>query len=361
MNMTSWLLIDDSPEEAASFARSLSLAGKLQIDHLSAREATAALDKGQFAPQGVLMDVDLSNEMGQRQTGPGMSQDMRVAQQKRALPSFPIVRFSLRNKILENIGRDPSSDDVFDLKIEKDGLSDERTRLSAQYNLMGVRGIYDALEGADQNLLRLVGLNDVTWQQWGSSSFQADFESGDRIFLKASPIVRMMVYPGLLIDEDILAFRLGINRAASTGWATLLKELADYAYRGIVSDCFVRWWARGIEQWWQDTLHAEAPLAGSSIEQRIALLSGRFGNLVPLTMPKGSMGNRPWRYCLLTREQRQELIPVDPSRAPKLKPRSPMPSWLDPFNAALGVALQNRDDPRLDKDDLRRLQPLVRT
>ena len=77
-------------------------------------------------------------------------------------------------------------------------------------------------------------------------------------------------------------------------------------------------------------------------------------------MPKGSMGKRPWRYCLLSREQRYELIPLDPSRGVKIKPRSPMPYWLDPLYASLGAALQNRDDPRLDKEDLKRLQPCVR-
>lgn len=358
--MASWLLIDDSPEEAESFAKSLSSTESLQIDHISARDAAAALESGSFAPAGVLVDVDLSNEMGQRQTGPGMSMDMRVAQQRQTLPSFPIVRFSLRDKILENIGRDPSSDDVFDLKIEKDGLSDDQVRASAQCKLIGVREIYDVLENGGQGPLALLGLEADAWQQWSSSAFEADFESGDRIYLKASPIVRMMVHPGLLIDEDILAFRLGVNRTESAGWTGLLEQLAGYAYEGVAKHYFVRWWARGIEQWWQDKLGAQAPLAGCNIEQRVGLLSSRYGGLVPLSMPKGSMGDRPWRYCVLTKEQRQELIPVDPSRAPRMKPRSPMPQWLDPLYAALGVALQNRDDPRLDKDDLKRLQPLVR-
>lgn len=358
--MASWLLIDDSPEEAASFARSLSCAEKLQIDPISARDAGSALESGSFAPAGVLVDVDLSNEMGQRQTGPGMSMDIRVAQQRQALPSFPIVRFSLRDKILENIGRDPSSDDVFDLKIEKDGLSDDQLRASAQCKLIGVREIYDTLENDDHGLLAVLGLDADAWQRWGSSAFESDFESGNRVYLKASPIVRMMIHPGLLIDEDILAFRLGVNRTASAGWTDLVEQLANYAYVGVGKDCFVRWWARGIEQWWQDELRAEAPLAGCNIEQRIRVLSSRFAGLAALTMPKGSMGDRPWRYCVLTKEQRQELIPVDPSRAPRMKSRSPMPSWLDPLYAALGVAFQNRDDSRLDKDDLKRLQPLVR-
>ena len=358
--MAAWLLIDDSPEEAAAFAERLSHGNVLSIDHMSGTEAASALGNGNFAPAGVLMDVDLSNEIGRQHTGPGMSQDMRVAQQKQTIPAFPIVRFSLRHKVLENIGHDPSSDDIFDLKLEKDGLSDVDLCVAAQSKLVGVRQIYDALDAGEADLPKLLGLHNDLWPQWGSSAFQSDFEIGDRVHLKASPLVRMMVHPGLLIEEDILGFRLGVDPVASKGWSSLREKLTGYAYRGISSGCFVRWWARGIEEWWQDKLGAESPLAGCNIAQRVELLSKHFGDLTPLKMPKGSMGERPWRYCLLTKEQRQEIIPVDPSRAVKIKPRSPMPSWLDPLYAALGVALQNRDDPRVDKEDLKRLQHFAR-
>lgn len=358
--MAAWLLIDDSPEEAAAFATRLSHGEMLSIEPVTATHAASALGAGNFSPAGVLMDVDLSNEAGRQQTGPGMSQNMRVAQQNRTIPAFPIVRFSLRHKVLENIGRDSSSDDIFDLKIEKDGLSDDYLCAAAQSKLIGVRKIYDALDAGEADLPKLIGLSDALWAQWGSSDFQSDFEVGDRVQLKAAPLVRMMVHPGLLIEEDILAFRLGVDPTASKGWSSLRGKLADYAYRGVSGDCFVRWWARGVEDWWQDELGAELPLAGCNIAERAALLSKHFVDLTTLKMPKGSMGERPWRYCLLTKEQRQEVIPVDPARAVRMKPRSPMPSWLDPLYAALGVALQNRDDPRVDKEDLKRLQLFAR-
>lgn len=358
--MGPWLLIDDSPEEGASFVTHLSRGNALSVDHMTAHDAASALGNGTLAPAGVLMDVDLSNEPGQQLTGPGLSQDIRVAQQKQTIPPFPIVRFSFRVRVIENIGRDSSSDDIFDLKVEKDGIGTEDQSTAVQNNLIGIRQIYDALGADGADLPQLLGISDDLWSQWGSSAFQSDFELGNRVHLKASPLVRMMVHPGLLIDEEILAFRLGIDRAASDGWPNLREKLTDYTYRGVSSDCFVRWWARAIEDWWQDQLGAQVPLAGCSIDQRVEHLSQHFGELVPLTMPKGSMGERPWRYCLLTKEQRQEVVPVDPARAVRIKPRSPMPSWLDPLYAALSAALQNRDDPRVDKEDLKRLELFIR-
>lgn len=358
--MPSWLLIDDSPQEAKAFAHNLAQGDVLQIEHMSGPEAADALKARTLNPAGVLMDVDLSNELGPEQTGPGMSQSIRVAQQKKELPPFPIVRFSLRNKVLENIGHDSSSDDIFDLKIEKDGLSNAVACNIARSKIVGIRQVYDALNRDGQDLLSILGLNEQCWDLWGSSGFQADFDVVDRVHLRASPLIRLLVHPGLLIDEAILGLRLGVERETSAGWSALVETLSDYAFRGAARDCFPRWWARGIEQWWQDHNGATLPLAGTDIEQRVELLGKRFSNLVPLTMPPGSMGKRPWRYCLLSMEQRSELIPVDPARGVKITPRSPMPSWLDPLYASLGESLKNRDDPRLDKEELKRLQQFAR-
>ena len=168
---------------------------------------------------------------------------------------------------------------------------------------------------------------------------------------------------GLLIPQAITLDSRDESPQAicATEPSAIVSALSDYKFRGVANECFPRWWARGIEQWWQDTIGGTLPLAGTEIEQRVELLSKSFNRVVPLTMPKGSMGKRPWRYCLLSKEQRHELIPVDPARGVKIKPRSPIPTWLDPLYASLGAALQNREDPRLDKDDFKRLQPYART
>lgn len=358
--MPSWLLIDDSPEEARAFAQSLAQEDVLPVEYMSASDAAKALEEGTLNPAGVLMDVDLSNELGPQQTGPGMSQSIRVAQQTQSLPPFPLVRFSYLTKVHEKIGRDSSSDDIFDLKIEKDGLSDPTICDVARSKLKGVRQIYDAFERGEQGFLSVVGLSEELWSLWGNSAFRSDFEVADRVHLRAYPLVRLLVHPGLLIEEAILGYRLGVDTERSSGWPTVIETLSEYAFRGVAKEHFPRWWARGIEQWWQERIGGTLPLAGTEIEQRVELLSKTFSSLVPLTMPQGSMGKRPWRYCLLTWEQRYRLIPVDPARGVKIKPRSPMPSWLDPLYASLGAALQNRNDPRLDKEDLKRLQSYAR-
>jgi len=55
---------------------------------------------------------------------------------------------------------------------------------------------------------------------------------------RASPLIRLMVHPGLLIEEVFLGFRLGVDPPSSAGWANLLSALSGYAYRGVACDCF---------------------------------------------------------------------------------------------------------------------------
>lgn len=357
--MINWMLVDDSADEAAAFSRDLTLADRITVTPSTAKNAEAALASGHMDVDGVLMDVDLSNETGMRNTGPGMAQNIRVAQQRQEIRSFPVIRFSYRARVLQSIGRDSSSDDVFDLKIEKDGIGDPSKRGTVQQKLLGVSEVY----GTAQRQIEvpvLLGLDRAAWDLWGHASFEADIARTDRPYQAAGRIVRFLAHSGPLIDEDLLAIRLGVARQASPDWDHLKDELAALRYTGVASDYFPRWWARGLESWWTEQGMGNGPLAGCSLDERQTLLLGKFPRLGKLAMPEFSLGDRPWRSCLLTFEDRGEIVPIDPARAVRVAPRDPLPAWMDPFYAALGPALRARDDPRLDKDDLARLGPLAR-
>ncbi|HMG48843.1 MAG TPA: hypothetical protein VK614_15455 [Allosphingosinicella sp.] len=358
MILIEWLFVDDSGEERAAFANALTVADDLLITGISATDAKALLNANALRPTGVLMDVDLSNETGMQSTGPGLSQDMRVAQQRQDIPSFPIVRFSYRTKVEQNIGHDTSSDDLFDLKIDKDGVA-AATLDAVRSKLRGVAAVYSAV-GESVSASGVLGLNEEIWEAWGHPTFAEDLAIADRTYLRAMPLVRALMHPGFLINEDLLAIRLGLDRHASSGWAAVLAELEQAKYQGVAAQYFQRWWARGLEAWWAELGGDCTPLAGNSIGERFARLSDRFSQLVALSMPTGSWGDRPWRHCSLTLEHTGEFLPLDPARSVRFKSRSKLPDWLDPLYAALGPAVRAAGDARLDKDDLERLSLLAR-
>lgn len=355
--MTEWLLIDDNHEEAAAFADRISCE-RLRVTPMSAKQAKVLLADPAKAPDGILMDVDLSNETAANTTGPGLAQDFRVAMQK-GMRSFPIVRFSWREKVASLIGHDPSSDDLFDMKIEKDGIQDTGVD-QLRGKLTAITEVYEAAE-LTQPATELLKITEELWAVWGHSEFQSRLERDDRAYLKAGDVIRLLLHAGLLVNEDLLAFRLGVDRSRSSDWSTITKELQQIKYIGPGSEGLPRWWARGLGAWWSNLAPQALPLAACTISERVEVLSSKFSNLSPLQMPKGSLGDRPWRFCSLTFEQEGRFIPVDPDEAVRIHPRSPMPAWLDPLYAAAGPALRaSKTDRRLDQADLRRMSMRAR-
>ena len=113
-------LVDDSKQDRDAFADALSSGDKISVEALSATDVRARLAENRLDADGLLMDIDLSNESARKESGLGLTADIRAAQHRGITPSFPIVRFSYREKVAESIGRDPSSDEYFDLKVDKE-------------------------------------------------------------------------------------------------------------------------------------------------------------------------------------------------------------------------------------------------
>ena len=352
-----WLFVDDSREDRDSFARALSQGGVVSVTAISATEARSQLAESKLAAAGLLMDIDLSNESQSKESGLGLTADIRAAQHRETTPAFPIVRFSYRDKVAANIGSDSSSDDSFDLKIDKDRLSNEGIIPAVQQKLLGVAEVYVGVGKA--STAEVFGLDEDRWGAWGSRAFSEELGLSDRTYVKARLVVQGLVTPGFLISEDILAARLGIDREGSRGWDDLTKALTKIAYGGLASEHFRRWWARGLEELWSE-ISPDDPLAGTNITDRHAALSKHFEGLVPLKMREDSPGQRPWRGCELTYEETGEFLAVDPSRAVRFRARMTVPDWADPTYAALGPAIKHAEDPRLDSGDLKRLQSSLR-
>jgi CheY-like chemotaxis protein len=355
-----WLFVDDAKDDRQSYAEALSLGDDLRVTAISGGEARERLTAKSLTADGVLMDIDLSNETGQAENGLALTAAIRAAQNRGDLAPFPIVRFSYRVRVAENIGHDPSSDDFFDLPIDKDGLSAPGATHQVQNTLRGMAEVYAAV--ADKSAgPALMGLDAERWALLGHSTFDDDLLYANRPHLKAGIAVRALENPGLLIDDRLLAARLGVDLWRSEGSAALINELSPAAYNGVGAEFYRRWWARALELWWADTLEVEEPLAAYTIAERVGILADTFPDLAPLTMPAESPGNRPWRLCTLTLEKTGGFIPVDPEYGVPYRPRSPLPDWLDPTYAALGPAIKHAEDPRLDREELARQKARIRS
>jgi len=355
-----WIFIDDSLDEAEAFAAQLNTTGDISVKVLLPAQAREKLLSGDIAPSGVLVDVDLSSVPGEMGTGPGVAQDIRVKQRAKNIAEFPLVRFAALAPVQQNVSGDPSSDDLFDLKIQKEELRQGSEKIVSR--LIGLREIYDALESLDlathSNLSPILNYPEDKSRIWSHEGFESRVLSSlqTAAHIAAGVLIRSFINPtGLLLDENLLAIRLGISAEGSgESWKNLISTL-PFKFTGIGADYFPRWWSRGLEEWWFETVDSSSPLVSLTIEERITALEKNLGctGLSALEMPEGSPGSRPWRICSLSLEGNDaRVVPIDPSYAVRLMPAVDLPSWVDPLQASPKYALQNKGDLRLNRADI---------
>jgi hypothetical protein len=129
--------------------------------------------------------------------------------------------------------------------------------------------------------------------------------------------------PGPLINENILAARLGIDRDKSEDWPNLLTQhLSAFTYNGILSNGWKRWWAEGLEQWWESEISTSS-LRSKSAKQRVKLLIEKTGlkNLVHAEKDKFCFGTEFWTVCIATNR------PLDPIDGLRIIPKTPILPW----------------------------------
>lgn len=364
-----WIFVDDQPDAAKAFADELNEGGSVRVEVMSPTHARAALLLEKREPAGVLMDVDLSASSGECGTGPGIAQDIRVKQKNGSAREFPLVRFAAADLVARNVLGDPTSDDLFELKINKEELREHRDEMIAR--MLGLRVIYDKLihhfeqrSETAQLLADLFGLNEDALSSWCHDAMTTKVLAGmaHTPHVAAGAFCRLFINPyGLLIDERLLAVRLGVDLIKSDGaWTKLLELTKEFKYCGAGGEQFNRWWARGLEDWWFSNVDGTVPLTGRSVEERIDLLTRKTGiqGLQPLPMLASEASHRPWRFCRLGLEKTPpEFIPVDPSEGVRMVSQVDFPPWIDPLCASLKLALRAQYDLRLVRRDLARFKP----
>ena len=252
-----WAFVEDQPDEAKSFAQQLGEGqAAVSIRVLSPSEARNDLLTGSIDPAGVLIDVELSAATGEHGTGLGIAQDIRGKQKAREIADYPIIRFARPEPVAAIISGDPSSDDLFDLQIQKhDVVSNCR---AVQRRLNGVKRVYDQLASLasvdDEALTVLLGLNPQQREEWSHPALHTRLADGRQfaVHVAAGTFMRgFLNSPGLLIGEVLLAVRLGLDREGSgDAWHQLLEKLTNFKFDGTAHEEFERWWARGLEDWW---------------------------------------------------------------------------------------------------------------
>jgi hypothetical protein len=104
-----------------------------------------------------------------------------------------------------------------------------------------------------------------------------------------------------LINEQLLAARLGVDIEGSPDWGKLLEKCAkDAAYSGLFGEAWPRWWMFKILNKWNELAPSNS-LQGMEAEDRVALLkkSFRLKNLAPAKPIGDGYSEKFWHVCKL--------------------------------------------------------------
>ncbi len=298
---THYIYIDDDPDSYKKIQgfenENLSIETVQHED--SWKQQMTFLKQKESSIDGLVLDLkldDLPNGNAQRADfrGTSLAQEIRTRQKERVLESFPIVLFSANDKVelaLENSGKD-----LFDICIDKSDINIESFNkysprliaLSEGYKKLKVSKRLEEILNTDVSLL--------------DSRFISEFEE-----LKSAPvhvqsrflITEFLEKQGLLIGEDILAARLGVDKENSKDWELLKQLLEGAKYTGIFSYGWERWWAHLVENWWNELDTNETHLRTTSANLRVEILKKQcgFSNIVAATKIDKADSDEFWTIC----------------------------------------------------------------
>lgn len=349
MTTYKFLLIDDEKASRISGYREVlqQADNRLQIEH---RLPTAFEEQMEmFAQNGIKFGVILDNklddnpEAAQNYRGPTLAQEIRT---RAADPNrwrewtFPLIMLSMKNRISQFYEPDKTSHDLFDVTYSKEDLSENAQETARQ--MISLADGYSILRDSygqkpDEVILRILGDNvDFTRLD---PRVRAEFNQRNACHVMARFVLRgLLARPGMLLDEKILAARLGVDIQASEGWRDLRMTLDEFCYRGIFHEGWPRWWAQRLESWWRTSVRKKGGLSILSAHERVqALIAATSLKLVEAKPIEDGYSSRFWTICLDLQK------PLDRVDGVRVDEPDPLP-WQEPGYISIKAALHGPRD-----------------
>lgn len=250
-----YLYIDDikaddsekSIETPTSLARGLSVDNiQVEYKHVFDFESNNFIKSNLSNYDGLLLDLRLDeykDDNGKHSdfTATEFAQHIRTLVTKHELDKdLPIVLFSTDEKLHKVYATDLSSHNLFDRYLTKVDTPD-----NASKKLHSLAKGYLEIEKCKTGLAHLMGLENLL--DLDSRIFSRFSENSENIPAHeyAQVILKDVIYiTGPLINDDILAARLGINieKTTSEDWDKVKELFIDAEYKGVFSDAWNRWW-----------------------------------------------------------------------------------------------------------------------
>ena len=142
---------------------------------------------------------------------------------------------------------------------------------------------------------------------------------------------------GLLIDEEVLAARMGIDKDSSEDWSILLEIINSTKYTGVFSEGWQRWWMPLIEEWFESITTDN--WRSLSARERVEIITKKTG-LSRLTFAEKinkSTSDEFWTVC------QGYHTPIDTIDGLIIDGQENLYPWQEPLYVSIEAALKRKN------------------
>lgn len=257
--------------------------------------------------QGVILDLQLDQFVNSQNIkinfkAPTLAQNIREKSTEDSSLDIPIILCSTQQKIESLYKRDISSHDLFDMRFHKDlpNYDLEAARIHSIIN--GYKLISETNFEIDRILK--IELTNIDYRIY-SNLLVTDHLPSHNI---AQVILKDLMYiNGPLINEELLAARLGVDIFNSPSWTELKNTfMGDAKYKGAFSDGWNRWWMHEVLSIFQDLTGKN--LATLDAKERVRLTKVSTG-LTELSYPEKIEKCNSFKYWTVCKGLNKPLDP----------------------------------------------------
>ncbi|MCA0049517.1 hypothetical protein LB577_21660 [Mesorhizobium sp. B283B1A] len=362
--MLRYLFIDDAMgvgSDGERYQKLLQKDGELSVDLVWPDREKLLVNEADLEGgiDGFILDINLKDQVSNEGvrfigTGAGLAQDLRLLQAlwpKEGQKPRPVVRLCAAQVFQDYLAGDNSTADIFDLGFDKETVGDIAP--IARAKLAALPELYAAVQAADAPR-DILGLGADQYARM-HSRFRVAYEAelARKPHEAVSFLLRQLLdVPGLLVNEELLAVRLGIDVSKSPDWPGVMEFFHPCQYLGAARSGFCRWWMDQVLAQWA-AVHSQPPFKLSAVDRVAALSAVGHPRLHAIEPTKESPGDRPWLLSVST-DDPDLRVPVDSRYAFTLS--SPVPPWLDEPVWCLEQAKRNRTSPLLSQDSRDRIR-----
>ncbi len=280
------------------------------------------------------LDMDFDDEGHQVfYRGPTLAQELRTRMAEGDIKAFPIFLWSVNHKLNKSYKLDVAAHDLFDAVYNKDEHISQSPALVAREMKSLVFG-YKTLCNSELVTSSTFGITSEEKQNLDPRFFS--YVNERSVTRAARKIIDGLIKPpGLLLDEAMLAARLGVDRNLSNdSWVKLLEILESTKYSGVFSEGWDRWWWHRVELWWSTLNASNGTLRKFTASERVSFLDEKLGlKLTAATPYKDGYSEYLSTVCFATG------APMDTMDGFKISTENDEP-WQDPVYVCMDAALE---------------------